>query len=498
MGVAFEGIRRSNFRPDLLSRKMGFGIPGAVCFNHEPRIGGPGAIGGGRPLIPSARFNKKGLTELFRETDLRGKRVIVRADFNVLDPKTGKIKSDSRIRAGIQTLKELKAKSAEIIILTHNDDPVKVAKKEGIEVGEVMKRLSNRTVAERLTELLREEGVMAASGSVAFVNKLTGSEVEDAVAILNPGDILMLENTRMDARDVKGDIGLAREIFLTLRPAAYVIDGFSVMHRDQATVTGLARTMKDYELPTVAGRLVEKEIDIFGRKILDKPEHPFVLFSGGAKVSGKEGKIEILKRLIDKVDKVVIGGAMLYAFLKAEGHEMIGSDPLNGGTTEEDIAAARELLATHGKKIILPKTLVFYNDAGVTKTVNVMKEPVEDTFKMGDVAASELIELTREIPGIRTAILNGDFGYTSHPDEKVASMLYEGSFTLLDWLAEIKDSGGVSAAGGGDTGKLVREYVERFDQNADPMTLLSTGGGAMTALLAEGTLPGIEVIDNKI
>jgi len=490
------------YRPRIgfLERKMGFAAPGAVCFQNETGIGGPGAISGGRPPIASARFNKKGLTELFNETSLSGKRVIVRADFNVLDPISGKIKSDARIKAGIQTIKELKAKGAEIIILTHNDDPIKVAKKEKVDVSEVMNKLSNRAVAERLTELLREEGIMKDYESVAFVDRITGDVVENAATVMNPGDILMLENTRMDERDVKGSEEFAREIFFTLRPAAYIIDGFSVMHRDQATVTGLAHIMKEAGLPVVAGRLVEKEIEIFGENILENPQHPYVAFCGGAKVADK---IEIVKSLAARVDKLVIGGAMLWAFLKAKGYTTVGDDPLKGRTEDDqrkDIEQAREVLnAEHGHKIILPKSFWAYNDDNDTVEVNVDQvEPVEAGFRMGDVSDIEMMEIIRSLGSVKTVIWNGNFGFTDHPNKELAGMFKEGSFAIIDMMTDVHNGGGVAAAGGGDTEKVLKNYMKEIDQKELPITHVSTGGGAMTELLAKGTLPGFEVIDNKI
>jgi len=479
-------------RVGFFQRKMG-----PVCHRQEPGIPGGGGAERGR-------FNKKSISDL---GNIRGQRILVRVDYNVSDANTGDIKSDTRLLASIPTIKELKDAGAKIILISHNDDPHKVAKKQNIEPNEAMEKLTLKPVAKRLAQILREQKVFGENESVTFVNEVVGGEVKEAVSQMQPGDIVLLENTRSDPRDVKGSITLAQEIIKDIEPFAVVLDGFSVMHRDHASVTGIAKVIKKYGGLVVAGRLVEKEIEVFGQQILENPQRPFVFFSGGAKVSGKEGKIHILKNLLGKVDKVVIGGAMLYAFLKAKRYievkrdvkakryKNIGEDPLDGGTSQEDIDAAKDLLEKYENKIILPKEVVIYR-GDYTREANVEEEKIPKGFKIGDVSPAAIARIFRNPGEIRTAVLNGDFGYTNHPNKELAGRFHHGTYNILYHLEGVIRAGGVAAAGGGDTGKVVKAYCKESDL-AEPLFMVSTGGGAMTRLLAEGTLPGFEVIDDN-
>ena len=485
MSIGRVGFRSNAARAGLFERKMGFGIPGAVCFHHESGIGSKGGGGVQGDLPFPGRFSKMTLSDV---GSLKGRIVMVRADFNVSDPGTGNIKSDARLIASVPTIRELCDSGARVVIISHNDDPHKSANSQNTTPELAMTRLTLAPVAERLGDILGSE--------VRFVNEVFGDKVSDAVTALGNGQVLLLENTRSDSRDVAGDITLAEDIVNSVRPEIVVIEGFSVMHRDQASVTGIANVMRERDGRVVAGRLVEKELDVFGRRILESPERPLVLFSGGSKVSGKEGKLKVLESLLRKVDFAVIGGAMLYAFLKASGEDSIGDDPLRGKTTEDDVTAAANLLDQYADKIILPNKVIVVKDGDV-RDVTIGEDRIPKGYSIADLSGRAAIEISNSVGYARTAVWNGDFGYTNHPDPELARKFHQGSFFILEIMKDILDEGGTVAVGGGDTGKVVKAFMEEFEFDEIPVTHVSTAGGALLNLLAKGTLPGIEVIDNK-
>jgi 3-phosphoglycerate kinase len=505
--------------------RRGVGVTSIWRENNPLRVGcfrsGDGFPGGGG--VPGSKFNKMTLDDLFAKIDLRGKPVLVRVDFNVSDPKTGKIKSDARIKAALQTILELKEKGAKVVIISHNDDPHKLVKSfetAADPLGEAMKKLTLEPVACRLKNLLKEKNGKL---NVLFVPFISGGYVEAAAAEMGKNDILVLENTRMDKRDTaappkgkendEAEIAKAKmlreqfaeDIINSVKPVALVQEGFAVFHRINGSTTGVAAVIKRKGGVVVAGRLVEQEIRIFGEKILQSPQYPFVFFSGGSKV---QSKVEILINLVTKVNKLVIGGAMVWAFFKALGYKGIGEHPLklSAVDTEKEIEMAKKVLAAKDakQKVILPGQLVVFNGTNFKDIDLKNGETVPEGYTIADISPNEVKKIASGLGKIGTVVWNGDFGYTNvmvegNPDlsRKFQEKFMQGTLAVIDYLSKVYDDGGVVAAGGGDSEKSVKEHAKERGLEKPKLTLLSTGGGAMLDLLANGTLPGIEAIDNK-
>ncbi len=357
---------------------------------------------------------------------LRGKRVLVRADFNVSDPKTGEIKSDTRIQAAVPTLSLLAKEGAVTFVISHNERPkdvIEALKKEGKSEEEAKKiaveRLSLRKVADRLREILKEKQTVCSDDDVGFVGASAGKEVREAAKKLGPGQFLVLENTRFHPGDEKGDENLAKAIAEDTGAEIYVLDGFSVAHRDQASVTKVAKYVK--EKKAVAGILVKKEIDYLANALLHSPAKPYYAFMGGAKVADK---IKVIENLLPKLDGLVIGGAMLYPFLVAKGLKA-GSDPLKraAADAEADAAVARKAAEKAGGRLILPTAVVAVSDSGEAKEFDAA-QGIPDGFRIRDVAPGPLLRLLAESYGRtgepKTAVWNGPFGlFEQEPFDKV-------------------------------------------------------------------------------
>jgi len=258
-----------------------------------------------------------------RDVEVAGKRVLVRVDFNV-PLAGGKVADDTRIRAALPTINYLLQHGAKVILMSHLGRPK----------GKVVDDLSLDPVAERLAELLGRP--------VRKLDDCVGPDVEAAVAEMQPGDVILLENTRFHPEEKSNDPAFARE--LASLADVFVNDAFGAAHRAHASVVGVA----EY-LPSVAGFLLEKEIAFLGQA-LTAPEHPFVAILGGAKISGKIGVID---NLLDKVDSLLIGGGMANTFLKAQGHE-IGQSLVE----DDSLDVARETLERAGEKLVLPVDVV--------------------------------------------------------------------------------------------------------------------------------------------
>jgi phosphoglycerate kinase len=388
--------------------------------------------------------------------DLRGKRVLVRSDFNVpLDGTT--ITDDGRIRAALPTLKALLDAGARVIVTAHLGRPK----------GEPDPKYSLAPVAARLGELLGQP--------VALAEDVVGESAKATVAALEDGQIALLENIRFDARETSKDDAVRGELAdeLAALADAFVSDGFGVVHRKQASVYDVA-----LRLPHAAGYLVQLEVESL-RKATDDPERPYVVVLGGSKVSDKLGVIE---NLIEKADKLLIGGGMVFTFLKAKGYE-VGSSLLEAEQVDT-VKGYLERAAAKGVEIVLPVDIVAADAFAADAVHEVVAADAIPADKMGLDIGPKSGELFREaILSAKTIAWNGPMGVFEFP------AFAEGTRAVAQALV---DTEGFSIVGGGDSAAAVRKLG--FDEAG--FGHISTGGGASLELLEGKTLPGIAVLED--
>ena len=388
--------------------------------------------------------------------DLRGKRVLVRSDFNVpLDGTT--ITDDGRIRAALPTLTALLDAGARVIVTAHLGRPK----------GAPEAKYSLAPVAARLAELLGRP--------VALAEDVVGESARATVDALEDGDIALLENIRFDARETSKDDAVRGELAdeLVALADAFVSDGFGVVHRKQASVYDVA-----LKLPHAAGTLVQLEVESL-RRATDDPERPYVVVLGGSKVSDKLG---VIANLLEKADKLAIGGGMVFTFLAAKGYE-VGRSLLE----EDQVETVKGYLASAAEKgveIVLPVDIVVADAVSadaVPQTVDADAIPAD---MMGLDIGPRSRELFRDaILSARTIAWNGPVGVFEIP------AFAEGTRAVAQALV---DSEGFSIVGGGDSAAAVRQLG--FDEAA--FGHISTGGGASLELLEGKTLPGIAVLED--
>ncbi len=391
-------------------------------------------------------MNKKTI----RDIDLQGKRVLMRADLNV-PLKEGVITDDTRIRAELPTIRYILDQGAALIVLSHLGRPK----------GKVKPELSLKPVAERLAELLGQPVKMAPD--------CVGAEVEAMAQALKPGEVLMLENTRFHPEEKKNDPEFARQ--LASLGEIFVNDAFGTAHRAHASNVGVA-----HYLPTVAGFLMEKEIDFLSRAT-ENPERPYIVILGGAKISDKIG---VIRNLMGKADKLLIGGGMANTFFAAQGLEM--GDSL---VEESAVETARELLEAAGDKLILPVDAVIadaFSEEAQRRVIPVGTVP--PGWRILDIGPKTVERFAAALRGARTVVWNGPMGvFELEP-------FAQGTFAVARILAELPDA--ITIIGGGDSASAVKKAGV-----ADKMSHVSTGGGASLAFLEGKVLPGIAVIEDK-
>ena len=388
--------------------------------------------------------------------DLRGKRVLVRSDFNVpLDGTT--ITDDGRIRAALPTLTRLLDAGARVVITAHLGRPK----------GAPEAKYSLAPVAARLSELLGRP--------VALAEDVVGQSAKATVAALEDGQVALLENIRFDARETSKDDAVRGELAdeLAALADAFVSDGFGVVHRKQASVYDVAE-----RLPHAAGTLVLAEVSAL-RKAVEDPERPYVVVLGGSKVSDKLG---VIANLLTKADKLLIGGGMVFTFLKAQGHE-VGSSLL-----EEDqgdtVRGYLEQAASSGVEIVLPVDIVAADSFAEDAPHETVAADAIPAGKMGlDIGPRSGELFAREIKDAKTIAWNGPMGVFEFP------AFAEGTRAVAQALV---DSEGFSIVGGGDSAAAVRRLG--FDEAG--FGHISTGGGASLELLEGKTLPGIAVLED--
>jgi phosphoglycerate kinase len=391
-----------------------------------------------------------------RDLEPAGKRVLVRVDFNV-PVKNGEVSDDTRITAALPTIRYLLEKKARVVLMSHLGRPD----------GKPDPKYSLKPVAVRLERLLRQ--------SVAFATDCVGEPAERAVAELTDGGVALLENLRFHAEEEKNDAGFARQ--LAALGDCYVNDAFGTAHRAHASTEGVAHLLK----PAVAGFLMQRELDYLG-KALDEPKRPFVAILGGAKISGK---IDVIRALLGRVDRLLIGGAMMFTFLRAQGK------PTGRSLVEEDrIGMAREALeaATRkGVELLLPVDCVASTAPDGSQPGRVVPVDQLGEQEMGvDIGPETVHRFTERLRDAKTVVWNGPMGIFE------VSAFAAGTRGVAQALAEATGRGAVTVIGGGDSVAAIQEAGL-----ADQVTHLSTGGGASLEFLEGRVLPGVAALDDR-
>jgi phosphoglycerate kinase len=391
--------------------------------------------------------------------DVAGKRVLVRSDLNV--PLKGtEITDDGRIRASVPTIQELAAAGARVIVTAHLGRPD----------GAPDPAYSLAPVAARLGELL--------GAPVAFATDTVGESAQAVVAGLADGQVALLENVRFNAGETAKD-DATRQAFareLAGLADAFVSDGFGVVHRKQASVYDVAQL-----LPHAMGGLVRAEIGVL-RRLTDTPERPYVVVLGGSKVSDKLGVID---NLLGKADKLLIGGGMLFTFLKAQGHE-VGKSLLE----EDQIPTVLDYLErakANGVEILLPTDIVVADSFGDEASARVVAADAIPAESLGlDIGPESGTAFAAALAGARTVFWNGPMGVFETP------AFAGGTKAVAEALTRVTADGGLSVVGGGDSAAAVRALGFADDQFGH----ISTGGGASLEYLEGKELPGITVLES--
>ncbi len=396
-------------------------------------------------------FNKKTIEEL----QIRDKKVLVRCDFNVPIDDEGNITDDIRIRSAMPTIEYILDNGGSVILMSHLGRPK----------GKPDPKYSLKPVAERIAQLIRKEVKFADDNLV--VSKTTKNLAKE----LKQGEILLLQNMRYRKEEEENDENFSKE--LALLGDIYVNDAFGTAHRAHSSTAGIAAF-----LPSAMGYLIEKELKIMG-EALKAPEKPFVAILGGAKVSDKIGVIE---NLIDKVDALIIGGGMVYTFLKAKGYE-VGQSLLEA----DKIDLAIDLIKKAKEKnveLLLPIDIVVAKKFSPdTEYWTVDTDSIPETMIGMDIGEKTIKLFTKKIEEAKTIIWNGPMGVFEMP------AFVEGTKKIAQAMA---NSDAVTIIGGGDSAAA----VEKFGF-ADKISHISTGGGASLEFLEGKILPGIDVLENK-
>lgn len=388
-----------------------------------------------------------------KDVDAAGKRVLVRVDFNVPLDDQGGISDDSRIRAVLPTLEYLLRQGARVIVCSHLGRPG----------GTVVESLRLAPVGGQLAELLGRR--------VTSLPDCIGPGVEEAVAGMEAGEVVLLENLRFHPGEEANDQDFAAAL---ARPAElFVNDAFGASHRAHASIVGVPRL-----LPAAAGLLMERELEVLS-SLLDEPEHPFAAVIGGAKVGSKLGMLE---RIVEKVDLLVIGGGMAATFFRSRGLGT-GRSPVEEGRLD-DVRRLESRIRARGVRLLLPSDVVVAERAdGSAAARTVPADAIPDDLAMVDIGPRSIAEFSEALAGCRTVLWNGPMGVFEQP------AFSRGTRAIATALADLD---GVTVVGGGSTAEAVTELGL-----ADRMTFVSTGGGASLQFLAGGELPGVTALPER-
>lgn len=395
-------------------------------------------------------MNKKTIKNI----DLKGKKVFVRCDFNVPLDENGNITDNRRIVAALPTIKYLLEQNCKIILASHLGRPK----------GEVNPKFSLKPVANELSKLLGKE--------VKLAEDVVGPSAKELTSNVKEGEIVLLENVRFDAREEKNDESLSKE-FASMAEI-FVNDAFGTAHRAHSSTAGIAEF-----LPAVSGFLIEKELEFLG-SALENPQRPFVAILGGVKVSDKIGVIEAL---LEKVDKLIIGGGMAYTFFKSMGYSVGKS------VCELDkLDLAKELMEKAKQKnvkLVLPIDNVIAKEiAPDTENKVIDSDNIPDEWEGLDIGPKTVELFKEELKDAKTIIWNGPVGFSEY------EIFANGTRSIAQALAEKEDA--VTIIGGGDSAAAIEKMGL-----SDKMTHISTGGGASLEFLEGKKLPGIECLLDK-
>ncbi|HMF41023.1 MAG TPA: phosphoglycerate kinase [Polyangia bacterium] len=386
-----------------------------------------------------------------------GKRVIVRVDFNV-PLKDGKVESDKRLKESLPTINYLRGKNAKVILMSHLGRPD----------GKRVPDMSLRPVADALAALL--------GAPVAFSDDCVGPVAEKAVAALAPGGVLLLENLRFHAAEEENDPAFAKQ--LAALADVYVNDAFGSAHRAHASTEGITKFVPQ----AASGFLMKKELDYLG-EALGNPKRPFVAVIGGSKVSGK---IDVIKNLLPRVDKLLIGGGMTYTFLKAQGLEVGKSIVEN-----DKLDLAKSLLREAGGKLELGTDFVVTDKldfkgrtVGAVKTV--ARDAIPADWEAVDLGPDSVAAFTKVLLGAKTIVWNGPVGVFE------IDATAKGTIAIAEALAKATAAGATTIIGGGDSASAVKKAGV-----ASKVSHVSTGGGASLEYLEGKVLPGVAALTEK-
>lgn len=384
-----------------------------------------------------------------KDLDVNGKKVIVRADLNV-PHKGSEITNDNRVKAAIPTLKYLTDNGAKVILMSHLGK---------VKTEEDKKKNDLGIVAPRLQELLPDV-------KVKFCPVTRGAELEEMVEALEPGEILLMQNTRYEPGESKNDPELGK--YWAGLADMFVEDAFGSVHRAHASTVGIPSNLPENAL----GFLVEKEVNMLG-KAVDEPVRPFVAILGGAKVSDK---IAVIENMLDKADKVIVGGGMAYTFEKA-----LGKNVGNSLLEEDRIELAKQIMEKGKGKLVLPVDTVIADKFANDANTEVVEGDIPDGW-MGLDIGPKSIELFKEtLDGAKTVVWNGPMGVFEMPN------FAKGTLAICEAISELPDA--TTVIGGGDSAAAAIQlgFEDKFSH-------ISTGGGASLEYMEGKTLPGIAII----
>ena len=388
------------------------------------------------------------------DVQVRGQRALIRVDYNVPVDESGEVGDDARIRATLPTLEYLRGREARLVLMAHLGRPK----------GSPDPKYSLAPVATHLSSLLGDD--------VRFIPSLVSKQAIEASERLEPGQVMLLENTRFEPGETKNDEALSKK--LAKLGDFYLNDAFGAAHRAHASTEGVTHFLQ----PAVAGLLMERELEHLG-SLLEKPEKPFVAILGGAKVSGK---IDLIENLIDRLDRLCIGGAMACTFFRAMGLQTGES------LVEEDlIDVAGELLERSGDKLLLPTDGVVapsLEEGERATAVSRDRIPADQVY--ADIGPQSAETFADEVEIARTILWNGPVGVFER------EAFSQGTEVMARAVAKATSGGAKSVVGGGDTAAAVAALGL-----SDRMTHISTGGGATLEFLAGNELPGIAALTDR-